>query len=246
MKAKNPLSPCEFYNGHINSKMANLIGDGRNPISPSQVYWLRLVTLNNYLGALKRQEGKAENAWPEMVKYWNRFIDTGFGVVKHPDKGAILVPDASFLRELNPGTELSNKVRYIKLPDGAFEVLKDQGHHYTDAEVKQYGNLELSQENALTSPLIKDIIPNENLRNAVVVNVFDQYKKGFGGPDDLMGVFFPDAQKPVAGLFDIGMLKSRSNADSRYYLGFPNGRLGGVLPDFTEGDVRKLEHILHR
>lgn len=247
MAAKNPLSSCEFYEGPNNREMPNLIKDGRNPISPSIIYWLRLATLNNYLAAVTRKDQEAANAWKqEMVKYWDQYIDTGFGVARHPDKGAILVPNARCIRDLNLQTKLSEGDRYAIMPEGMFEELVNQGHAYTNVEIVQNGgNKWLTQEQAVSSPFLKDLIPDGALRNASIVNVFDQYQKRFLRNYLLMGVFFPEAQKePVMGLFDVGRLEDGSGAGGRDLLDFQDGRLGGVLPEVAEGDVQKLEHIV--
>ncbi|MBI2139105.1 hypothetical protein HYU13_05940 [Candidatus Woesearchaeota archaeon] len=228
--------------------MPKLIADGRSPISPSQLYWKRLGTLNNYLSAVRRNDAAGTEFWKiEMAKYWDQWVDTGIGVAVHPDQGAILIPNAKQLRELNLDTQLSDGDRYIILPDGAFNSLKGKGYHYTAAKIEEYGNRQLSEDGAKKSPFLEDFIPDKELRGMAVAVNFRQFRERFKLVGELMGTYFPDAPKgqEIMGLFGFGWLEDGSISCGSYHLGnFKCGRLVGVFPDVAEGDVQNLEDIL--
>lgn len=241
----NPQSkPYKPYEGPNNKEMPKLIAEGRNHISPSLLFWRKLETLNDYSGALTRGDKKSVKAWKEvMLTWWDKYVDTSFVVARHPDKGVILVPDAQYLKELNLQTKLSEG--YAIMPDGMFEKLSNQGHAYSDKEIDKYWNKWLTQKQALSYHLWMDLIPNEDLRNASIVNVFSQYRQRFKKENKLMIISSPDARKePIMGILSVGGLGLKSNAFGRFLLDHKFGRLVGVLPNVAEGDVRKLEHII--
>lgn len=231
--------PYKIFPGPNNQQMPKLIAEGRNPISPSLVFWRRLEVINKLNEALKKGDKASAEAWKAVYEScWDNYADTGFGIARHPEGNAVLVPDAQYLRQLNLKTKLLNG--YAIMPDGMFESL--DGHRFTAEKIKQYGGRELSQKQALADPFLEAFIQDKTLRDASIVNTFAQGKERFKY-NEMMGVYFPDAQKqPVMGLVCVRRLDDRSIAwgVSLNY----GGRLIGVSPGVAEGDARKLEYIV--
>ena len=232
----NPQSePYKLFSGPYNQEMPKLIADGRNPISPSLVFWRRLEALNEYLGAWKRSDFESLAEWDKVMEtWWGNSVDTGFGIAMHPNGNAVLVPNTQYLRQLNLQTKLLHS--YAVMPDGMFESL--DGHRLTAAKINQYRMITMSQQQALADPLWKVFIPDKTLRDASIVNTFAQGKK-----DDMMGIYFPAAPaRPVMGLWCFGGRYNRCNAYGGELISC--SRLFGVTPGVAEGDVRTLEHII--
>ncbi len=127
------LGDHQTFRDSIINDMPKLIANGLVSLSPYGLMVRRLAVLEVYKPQFYAFSGSSD---PTVNYWWNNRFDTDWGVARHPDGRAKLVPNA--LRDITPKSELSHGD--LVLPDGLYEKLR--GFELSAREVNRYRELQ--------------------------------------------------------------------------------------------------------
>jgi hypothetical protein len=213
----------EFY-GKNTDKMPKLIAEGRTPLSVAGLERVRV----------------------EEDLFCDIYVDTGDGILDHPDGRAKIVLDAQPLRELTPESKLIKGALVIP----SYEEIN--GLELSKKELKKYANGKwLKKKEALDNKVHrilarhpdevpKEIAEDKNLLKECVDRVYSYVKERFDS-DVAMAVYKASPMDvPTMRLWCVGSFSNRSNAyGDDVHLDFDVGRLIGVAPE-AQSDAQKL------
>lgn len=226
----NAVAYKEFYGSNL-EQMPKLIAECRSPMNVSQLMQRRLDFRNG----------------PQDVKtaWMDNYFDTGDAVVYHPDGSLLIIPDSLSLREMNPQSQLRNRVllldkdkdmalalyNHLKNCDGVLELKKGKVGKTETA---------LTREEAKASPVWKALARDKSLLADYVDFIFAEGKQRFNY-DNAMGVYMGSCggDAPEMRAFCVDGLDLRSLVCGRVDLVNDIGRLVGVAPEALGGASAK-------
>lgn len=208
----------EFY-GRNTDQMPLLLASGRVPISSQQFMQRRLEVRSADFG--KQYKGTAHEASVRAVRddIWTNYVDTGDGVLYHPNGRIKVVTDAAFLRALTPKSRPSKGA--VVLDDGIWSKLTD-APEFTREQVEKdrFATVWLAlarDDKALLA----------EYRKAVAAEL--KARHNYAGEN--MGVWLADAQNVTTGRVWCFHKGYYSNALGNYLLGYVSSRFVGVAPE---------------
>ncbi|MBI3033842.1 hypothetical protein HYY72_01675 [Candidatus Woesearchaeota archaeon] len=210
----------EFYGSTV-EQMSLLVAEGRSPLSVS--------------GLMKRRLEVLASGVPDEVKlaWWDNYVDTGDGAVRHSDGRLKIVPDAEYLRQFTPEKVLVNGA--VPLSNDFYRGL--EGEEFSPQQVERYFNKPLGSSDAKINPGWLALAGGDkSLLAGFVDSTFAQAKERFGYDGNLMGIYHSTVPSEgaagrlwfVAGL---GGSISSGGAVGVNHLGSDGGRFVGVAPE---------------
>ena len=203
-----------FFGRNID-QMAVLLASGRVPMSTNQLMERRLEVRNPKFG----EDYKDQIIESVSDAIWTNCVDTGDGVLYHPDGRIRVVTDAEFLRRLTPQSRLSSGA--VVLDDGAWNNAKDAPTFTRDqVQRDRFGTvwLALAQDD---KALLREY------RDAVTAEL--KARHNYNGEN--MGVWLANAKYVTTGrLWCVDRSFSYSDALG-YDLDDDVGRFVGVVPE---------------
>lgn len=151
------------YDGRNIDQMPKLISEGRTPLSVAELLQRRLEVY------ISRVSGRVREAW------WNNYIDTGDGILYHPDGRVKFVRDAHPLRRLHPKSRLYKGA--LVLPDHLYD--RTDGLELNKKEIKQFLNGSLSKTEAKKNPVWVFLSRDHKLLNEYSDSVFKQAEEEY-------------------------------------------------------------------
>lgn len=221
----------KVYRGENIAQMAELVNDGRVPMSSRAVMRRRLEVLSR-----KAKTSQEERANAEVRDYWMyNYVDTGDDVFYHPEGGLKIVLDDPIMRELKADSPLivgglrlgktraESIARYnaIDSPELRRENLGILGRVLTLAQAKEHPVWKiLSSE-------------NQSLLNDYMDALFEFHKISEGA-----GVYLDSPREVAHGrLWGFGSEYNNSSATGNIIINSKYGRLVGVVPEAREGNA---------
>ena len=209
----------EFPGRNID-QMPVLLASGRVPISVKKLMERRLEVRGVDFGS--QYQGTAHEASVETVlnAIWTNSVDTGDGVLYHPNRRIRVVTDADFLRKLTPQSKIQNGA--VILDDDAWNNAKDAPTFTRDQVAKdRFGTVWLALARDDKALL-------DEYRKAVTAEL--KTRHNYTGEN--MKVWLANAQKVTTGrLWYVDWSYGGSNANGDLNFDFNNGRFLGVAPE---------------
>jgi hypothetical protein len=193
--------------------MPLLIADGRVPLSA--------------YGLMKRRLEALTLLEDVKLAWWDNYFDTCDGSIRHSDGRLKIVPDASYITELNERTILFGGT--VPLSNDVYNSLV--GEEFSTIAVDRYFNRELTEEEARVHPGWRALLRGDAAFQGELVDViFAQAKERPGYKGRAMGLYVSGGPKEGAegrlwGVLRFSCISARVGA-------FENsiGRLVGVAP----------------
>jgi hypothetical protein len=234
LKLNNSTLPYKEFYGANNEQMHLLIADGRIPISVAGLMKRRLEVLDS-------GDSELISAW------WDNYVDTGNGILYHPDGEVKIVSNAQPFLDMNSESKLSNGALVLGNDrDSSIEVYNSiKGAEFKRSDLGKTGNV-LTKDEVKNHPIWQELAGDKNLLSDYADVAFKLGKEKFNY-DNMMGVYISSPQKNVVGrLWLVYFLGNYSNADGISYLYNYGGRLVGVAPEARSaknGKVVKSQDI---
>ncbi|MBI3050958.1 hypothetical protein HYY74_00695 [Candidatus Woesearchaeota archaeon] len=213
-----PVADYKDFYGSNAEQMPLLIAGGRSPLSAAGLMRERLAVLASGV--------------PDEVKlaWWDNYIDTGDGAVRHSDGRLKIVPDAQYLRQLTQETALVDGA--VPFSDDVYRGL--EGMELSPQHVAHHFNRPLGKSEAKKSlGWLALARGDKSLLAEIVDYTFAQAKERFGYDGKMMGIYHSAVPSEGAAgrlWFVVGLVDSISSgrAVGNYHLGSGDGRLVGV------------------
>jgi hypothetical protein len=222
----------EFYGRNVD-KMPLLIANNRLPLSVAGLMRRRLEVLSG--------SEAVRNSW------WNNYFDAGDGAIRHSDGRLMFLPDAGYLRQLNPETRLVNGS--VPFDDDVYRKLN--GVEFSQRDIERHFNKELSRREARNNPGWRALLRGDSaLQREIVDATFAQVKERFNYDGPMIGIY--PSVRPESGAVGslwsvsrIGDYVDLSGAVGGRHLDYGSGRLVGVRQLGAEGAAQNLERLVH-
>ncbi len=207
------------FSGQNRAQMPILLASGRVPLSTKGLMERRIAVRAENFGS--QYKGTAHEASVHAVRdaIWTNYVDTGDGVIYHPNGNIRVVTDAAFLRALTADTRLQNGA--VVLSDEMYKQLTEAPEFTRDqVQRDRFGTVWLA--------LARD---DKALLDGYRQAVKQELKARHNYEGENMNVWLANAQNVTTGrLWCVSGSSDYSIAGGDYDLGI-GGRLFGVAPE---------------